>query len=187
EALSLHLAGRRQQHLHELEQSVKASFDVLEGWEGNLPATVSAATISPLIYLRDMLQTIRKLPYQDPGHSDTGNSITDEKDHLSMWWRATLGQYHTRMEELNTKVVKLWQDAIEEGAKRETFIQDQPKVIEQLESGYKHEVNCELKVACSTCLKRTCATGQLLRQAHFFSGELISFLQEREHQKRQTV
>lgn len=179
QALSLHLAERRQQDLAELEQSIKASFDVLEGWEGTLPPDVSVATISPLIYLRDMLRSIRKLPYQNSGQPPLADGQTGEGDHLSMCWRATLGQYHPRMKEFNTTVIHLWQNAIEDGTEREAFIRDQRKVIDQLEGGYKQEVHCELRIACATCLKRTCATEQLLRQTHFFSGELIAFLQER--------
>jgi|GEM_PF-4400580 len=187
ETLSLHLASRRQKRLAELEQSVEASFDVLEGWESKLPAEISMATISPLIYLRDMLHSIRKLPFQNSGQSLPDNNSMEEEKNLSMWWRATLGQHHSRMKEINSRVVHLWQEAIEAGTKRQAFIRDQEKVINQLESSYKNEINCELQIACRTCLKRTCATEQFLRQTHFFAGELISFLQEREHTQKELL
>jgi len=180
ETISLKLAERSRIELEELEGSVNASFEVLDEWESKLAIGEDSSTqarISPLIYLRDMLRHIRKLPH---GISNARDLQTSSQQHskFNMMWRITLGQYVSRLRELDKTVLRLWVDALPAGDKKEAFLVDQKKVIAQLEASYKEDVQCELQISCSTCMKRSCSAERFLRQTEFFSGELINHLKE---------
>ena len=91
-------------------------------------------------------------------------------------WRSSLGQYLGRLRELDEMVRRRWLYITAHSRQKQMLKQEFKKALDDLETGYKEEMKCKLRLSCSVCQKRPCASERYLRQVEFFLGELLDYL-----------
>ncbi len=91
-------------------------------------------------------------------------------------WRSALGQYLGRLRELDEMIRRRWLFITTQSEQKQVLKEEFKKVLEDLETGYKEEMKCKLRMSCSACQKRPCASERYLRQVEFFLGELLDYL-----------
>ena len=88
-------------------------------------------------------------------------------------WQSALGQFLGRIKHLNEMVKIKFSILAKEFTKHEDLQQDFAEAVDAFEKSHKEKIDCKLKVACSNCNRRGCASERFLTETEFFIDELL--------------
>jgi len=101
------------------------------------------------------------------------NEYENQIQKARLLWRSTIGQYLGRLKEFAELLKEKWIVSFEDEKSKNEFLVEYNRSERILESQYKNDIGCSLKLDCSVCKKRSCAGERFLVHIEFILGEFI--------------
>ncbi len=181
-----HLAPRFSQMLKEKVDITQAAFSeikkAIQTEIYKINANVSRDALNDLTHVSDMIQHIIDL--KDFGKEGLRPGIIDDIDpellsRATTIWQSALGPFLGRVKHLNEMAKIKFSILARDFVKPEVIQNDFLEVIESFEQLHKEKIDCQLKITCNQCIKRSCAAERFLIETQFFIEELLdNFVQE---------
>jgi hypothetical protein len=142
----------------------------------HINSAISKDILEELYHIEDMIDQIFELKnFGKEGLRPGGLSGIDPEllNRAHTIWQSALGQYLGRIKHLNEMIKIKFSILAKEFEKHENLQNDFIEVVESFEKMQKETVNCQLKVACTRCVRRGCAAERFLIETDFFIKELL--------------
>ncbi len=142
----------------------------------HINSAISKDILEELYHIEDMIEQIFELKnFGKEGLRPGGLSGIDPEllNRAHTIWQSALGQYLGRIKHLNEMIKIKFSILAKEFEKHENLQNDFSEVVEAFEKMQKETVNCQLKVACTRCVRRGCAAERFLIETDFFIKELL--------------
>jgi hypothetical protein len=142
----------------------------------HINSAISKDILEELYHIEDMIEQIFELKnFGKEGLRPGGLTGIDPEllNRAHTIWQSALGQYLGRIKHLNEMIKIKFSILAKEFEKHENLQNDFSEVVESFEKMQKETVNCQLKVACTRCVRRGCAAERFLIETDFFIKELL--------------
>jgi hypothetical protein len=142
----------------------------------NINSAITETSLKDIDHVSDMIHQIFEL--KDFGKEGLRSGVLRDIDpdllnKAHTIWQSALGQFLGRIKHLN-EMIKIKFSVFAKNVDKHVSIQgDFVEVVEAFEKDHKRNVNCNLKLACNQCPKRSCAAERFLKETEFFVTELI--------------
>jgi len=140
----------------------------------------SQKTVRELEYILSLIDEIFKLKEFGLKSLRPGSSADFESEvrsKASAIWRSAISFYLGRIKDLSEMIQKKIAKVAFENEKN-NFELDIDTSIEEIESGYKKSIDCNLKIACAVCSRRGCAAERFLSETRFFISKFLDNFSE---------